>query len=178
MVLKKQKAYTLIELVVILIIIAILAVMAIPAFMNYGKKQALSQKADEIKQLIDQAYLLSRNPENDALSYELFADKTPTPDEFILKKCKTNMQANFRCGPATTDWTEIRKVKLLDGQIVQSATDPVTGDPVDSYISCSSDPSQNCNSTSISVFDSNINGKQTIAYTISQPFSVSYMLKD
>lgn len=175
---KKQKGYTLIELVVILIIIAILAVMAIPAFMNYGKKQALSQKAEEVKQLMDQVYLLARNPEKDALSYELFADKSVTPHAFVLRRCRVIMP-NFLCDTsAPANYVEVKRVKLLDNQIVQPANDPVTSLPVESYISCSSDPSQNCNSTPISIFDGNIKGKQTVVYTIGQPFSINYMLKD
>ena len=164
MIIRKQKAYTLLELIVILIIIGILSVLAIPSFMNYGKKQALSQKADEVKQLIDQAYILSQNPEKDALSYEVFADKGSSPNKFILRKCKTSTQTNFRCN---SNSEEIKTVSLLDGQIIQDPTN-------DSYLACPAGPKGSCQSTIITIFDSNITTRNTISYTIKTPFSVSY----
>jgi type II secretory pathway pseudopilin PulG len=167
MIIRKQKAYTLLELIVILIIIGILSVLAIPSFMNYGKKQALSQKADEVKQLIDQAHILSQNPEKDALSYEVFADKGSSPNKFVLKKCKANIQANFRCNSDSAYFDEIKTVSLFDGQIIQDPTN-------DSYLACPGGPKGSCQSTIITIFDSNITTRNTISYTIKTPFSVSY----
>lgn len=161
---KNKKAYTLIELAVIIVIIAILATMAIPAFSNFGKKQDFNQKAEEIKQLMDQTYLLSRNPEKDALSYELVGDNTSTPNKFVLKKCTGMDNVTFRCSAGQSSL--VKEVKLLDGQSIQNSTS------IDPYLACSSNPSDGCKSTSISILDSNI--PKTIIYTIQTPFSVSY----
>jgi len=163
---KKQKAYTLIELAVIIVIIAVLATMAIPAFSNFGKKQDFNQKAEEIKQLMDQTYLLSRNPEKGALSYELVSDNTGTLSKFVLKKCKADIMADYRCNSNSSEYEVVKTVSLLENQTVQGNND--------SYLACSSNPSDGCKSTSISILDSNISSNNTIFYTIGTPFSVSY----
>lgn len=74
--LAKSKAFTLIELLIVIAIILLMATAAIPAYQNYGAKQEVTMKAEEIKALIDRAEAYSKNPaqNNNCAMVNLAAD--------------------------------------------------------------------------------------------------------
>lgn len=58
-----KKAFTLIEIVIVIAIVALMAVAAIPSFNNFGARQELNNKADEIRMIFEKAYARSVSPE-------------------------------------------------------------------------------------------------------------------
>lgn len=72
--LKYHSAYTLIELLIVIAIIGLMAVFAIPAYLNYGHRLAFSQKAEEVKELINQTYISAKNPEQGVKEYVFVPD--------------------------------------------------------------------------------------------------------
>lgn len=132
---KKNKAYTLIELIIVVAIIGIMAVFAIPAYMEYGKQSALSQKAEEMKQLVDLTYHLSQNPENGQVeSYKLsiFFDNSSHPNDpqhnYILLDRIVGGNS-----------TNVRRVEIAKSQGLNSSS---TASPIE--IICSTDKSVGC----------------------------------
>jgi prepilin-type N-terminal cleavage/methylation domain-containing protein len=61
---RKYFAYTLVELLISLAIFALLTALAVPAFSRYSANTDFKQKADEVKELMNQTYISSLNPEN------------------------------------------------------------------------------------------------------------------
>lgn len=59
----KNKAFTLIEIVIVISIIIIMAVLAVPAFDRYGARNELDGKAEEIKTFIETAYKQAQSPQ-------------------------------------------------------------------------------------------------------------------
>lgn len=69
---KFSHGYTLLELVVVLVLIGLVLGFGLPAFSSYGANSALHNKADEMSEFVNQAYLLSQTPANiDDKSYNL-----------------------------------------------------------------------------------------------------------
>lgn len=64
-----KRGFTLVELLVVLSVFAMMSAIGIPAFQRYGSNIALAQKAEEIKELIKQTYILSQNPNQEIASY-------------------------------------------------------------------------------------------------------------
>ncbi|MEI8143181.1 MAG: type II secretion system protein [Candidatus Berkelbacteria bacterium] len=75
-----QKAYTLIELLVVIAIIGLMAGIGIPAYSQFGKDVAFRQKSDEVKELINQAYTLSKNPADSSVKCYGVRFDNLTPD--------------------------------------------------------------------------------------------------
>lgn len=65
-----KKGFTLIELLAVLSIFGIMIVIGVPAFSRYGSNAVLLQKAEEMKELINQTYLMSQNPEQGVEYYK------------------------------------------------------------------------------------------------------------
>jgi prepilin-type N-terminal cleavage/methylation domain-containing protein len=83
----KKSAYTLVELLVVMSIIGLLVAFGVPAFDRYGRISVYNQKKDEIKSVLDQVYLLARNPESiEIVSYKA----TISGNTVVIKGCKTN----------------------------------------------------------------------------------------
>lgn len=59
----KQKAFTLIELLIVIGIIGVMAVLAVPTFNDYGAKAELDNKTDQIKLILDTFYQKSVSPD-------------------------------------------------------------------------------------------------------------------
>ena len=59
-----KKSFTLIELIITVSLIAVMAVIAVPAFNNYSVRADTQAKAEEIKYLIEKAYISAQNPVN------------------------------------------------------------------------------------------------------------------
>lgn len=60
-----KKGFTLIELLIVLVIILMMILVAVPQFSKYGKRSALSMKAEEFRLVVDNAYKYSFSPEID-----------------------------------------------------------------------------------------------------------------
>jgi len=70
-----RRGYTLIELLVVLAMIVLLTLFALPSYNLFRVNQEMKQKAEEIKELIQQAYNMSQNPEAGVLNYVLIFDQ-------------------------------------------------------------------------------------------------------
>lgn len=81
---KYKKGFTLIELLVVVGIIVILSIFSIPAFSKYGKSATFKQKMDETLALINQAYVMSGNPEKGSDRYTIKVDGGN--DDIVLYK--------------------------------------------------------------------------------------------
>jgi len=106
---KKLFGYTLIELLVVVAIIGMTAVFVMPAFANYGKRLDFNQKVDELKLFFDQAYLLSKNPENSQIvQYEIGFNT----DFAYLQSCNSaNIDLNGLCKAGIGTQT-VKKVSI------------------------------------------------------------------
>jgi len=69
--LKKLRAYTLIELLMVMTIIGMMAVLAVPAFATYSRKEEVAQKASDVVALLKRGYILSKNPDKNVSFYQI-----------------------------------------------------------------------------------------------------------
>lgn len=97
-----KKAFTLIELLIVIAIMVLMVAFAVPQFQKYGKRSALSSKAEEFKLLIENAYQYSKNPE---LGYKGMVITL----NFINGTNTTSHYADFM--NLSAPWTGANKVK-------------------------------------------------------------------
>ena len=156
----KHKAYTLLELTIVIIIMALVAVLAIPASARYGNSQAYDQKAAEVKELMNQAYTLSRNPEKDVLTYSIAVNSGGT--EFVLKRCfQIDDPSTMACSESPRASEVVARIALLESEIIQSGA----------YLNCSTDPQTNCVTSGLFSFrDDKVTS--SVSYAIQTPFQV------
>lgn len=105
-----RKAYTLVELLVVIAIIGLMAAVGIPAYARYGDESSFSQNIEEIKQLFNQGYNLSKNPTDTSVKYysiRFVNSDSEIPGHVSLYKSNND--------PSVGDSgaTEIAKVNLL-----------------------------------------------------------------
>lgn len=102
-IIKTQKAFTLLELLIVIIIILMMTLIAVPAFSKYGKEMAYKQKNSEIKTLIDQINISMLNPGKEVESY-------------IISLDLSNKDVSLNRDPGSV---VIKKAPLLRGQSLQ-----------------------------------------------------------
>jgi prepilin-type N-terminal cleavage/methylation domain-containing protein len=173
-----KKGYTLFELIIVMAIMALLIVIAIPAYNNYGKKQAFRQKTEEMKELINQAYLYSRNPQKEVARYEIIPSSSDK--KVSLVSCGSG-EVDTVTGTCLTYQT-VKEVTLTDkSDVLSCATAPGTGTVC--YALFPADSSQTCtiNTTPSGVLFSFSNSdaqKNAIINIKTDPFSVSANITD
>lgn len=181
-----KRGYTIIEILVVLAMIGLLAGFGIPAFQNYGQRSVFNQKVDEVKELMNEAYMSAKNPSSSDLSitnYIITYDKTGEgaglPNKFVLSKCGNVVNVDGTCNGSSL----VKSVELTKGQIIQQCQGSGTSI---CHIVCSTDPAatpSTCTygfTTSLSFTDSNINPTKTVFFNI-QPtptFSVNVTYVD
>lgn len=74
-----RKAFTLIELIIVIAIITLMAVLAVPAFDNYGARNDLDMKAEEIKLYIETAYKQAQSPIKDTNGTAIIITQSSPP---------------------------------------------------------------------------------------------------
>ena len=169
---KYKKGYTLIELLVAMVIIAMMTALGLPAYARYGNMNNFTQKTEEIKNLMNYAYLASQNPGTDTTvkQYEIIIDTSSSP-KAILQSC-TTLDIS---GAACTSPTVVKTVALTDGESW------VTSDSLNVYLRCSTNKGMVCNSSPTGVGvkpfqfkDTNLNPAKSAYFNITaNPFKVT-----
>ena len=176
-----KKAFTLTEILIVISIIGLFVVFAVPAFDKYGRNSDFREKADEVRLLINQTYILSQNPASiDIQSYHFYAVDNQT---FRLESIQFSTLANSTPVPTT-----IKEVKLIDSG--ESFTSAPTNNNNHYELTCPTTRGQLCNlskngATGLDLIDNKVsvaantahfvfNGVQVdnISPTVSQPFSI------
>lgn len=174
-ILHRAKAYTLIELLVVISIMGLLLVTGIPAFANYGKSSAFKQKADEVRELIEQTYNLSQNPENASVkAYQVRSDDSTNPQSFYVQSCSA-----ADCASGSNQ--RVKTVKLLPGESIQKVEQPSPQSAANFIMTCPTDRASKCTdnlslSSGVATLfrDSNVS-LGSAKYTIKlNPFSVKW----
>ena len=89
---RSRRGFTLLELLVVMAIIVVIALVAIPAFSKYGKKTIFRQSMEEVKSLIEQMHIMSKNPEKGISKYAIYTEDIEGIDEvtkIVLVKRET-----------------------------------------------------------------------------------------
>lgn len=130
--LKRQRGFTLIELMIVVAVIAVLATIAIPSYQNYADR---TRRADAQSDMLELAQALERgrintneyasdianlpfqqSPQSGNGVFYLFSLNS-TATTFTLTATPQNRQTNDRCGTLTLDQAG-RRTATLDGAAV------------------------------------------------------------
>jgi len=166
-----KKGYTLIELMVVMAIAGLLLALGIPTFGRMNAQVNFKEKADEVSTLINQAYLLSKNPESvQVAQYEIVV--SPDDTTLTLQECNTiDSTALDIVKPCKAPITTVRTVTLLAGEIFSQSPDPA-------YLRCSTDLEIGCgvdgNADSFFFTDNKLSPSETASFVIKPtPFKIS-----
>ncbi len=114
-----QKAYTLIELLVVLGIIAMLTLLGLPAFSRYQHVTEFTQKSEEVKELLNQAYAMALAPTDTKIS-----------NYAVLSAAGSKKYGLYSCADTyggTYCDTLVSEVALTADEVVQIGNPPPTG---------------------------------------------------
>jgi prepilin-type N-terminal cleavage/methylation domain-containing protein len=162
-----RKAYTLIELLVAMGIMGLLLTVGIPSFSGFNNSINFKDKVDEVNSLINQTYLMSRNPDSlSTVQYQVSVDVDDST-KLNLSNC---IEVDAVSGLCIND-NVIKTVTLSAGEEFQAGTFGLG----ESYIVCPTNLEKSCvigsNPVTFSIMDSRVS-KQADFTAETGPFKV------
>ena len=130
-----RKAYTLIELLVVMGIMGLLLAVGIPAFGSFNNSINFKAKVDEVNSLINQTYLMSRNPDSfETVQYQISVGADAKT--LNLSKCNETDQISGLC----IDDKIVKTVTLSAGEVFQPGLNGLDA----SYVLCPTNLEKPC----------------------------------
>ena len=163
-----RKAYTLIELLVVMGIMGLLLAVGIPAFSGFNNSINFKDKVDEVNSLVNQTYLMSRNP--DSLATVQYQVTVGADSKTLnLSKCIDVDLVSGLCDSMKDTTKVVKTVTLVNGEIFQSLNID------ESYAYCPTNLEKACvagaSSPTFSIVDSRVSKQADFTIEIS-PFKL------
>jgi len=92
-----KKAFTLIELLIVIAIIGIMAVLAMPLFDKFSAQAELNDKSEEMKLIIEQAYLQTISPVQGDNAARIILSSGVSGPVMVLERGSCNRSATSVC---------------------------------------------------------------------------------
>ncbi|MFA7244433.1 MAG: prepilin-type N-terminal cleavage/methylation domain-containing protein [Patescibacteria group bacterium] len=164
----KKRAFTLIEILIVIAIILLMAAAAIPAYQNFGARQEVVLKADEVKALLDRAYAYSQNPQQNQNCARIIFTQNPDGTSMNIQYGQIN-STKEDCDLAPTSITDSKDIVDFTGMNVVFGTGSDLGFTY-SYYPGNFKINNNLPSTSITIGSNRTTREQRVVVT-AEPYS-------